>query len=173
MLRLHMGKDFTEPPGSPHLAKYRLVDMYTKCTHPQVKEDIIKSFCSVNGTTRVIIATIAFAMGLDCPDVREVIHWGPSSDVESFIQETGRCGRDGLLSMSLLLCGKGDMHHVSESMQSYCTNEHVCRCKLLFSDFDGFGEIKLPCKPCMCCDVCRQKCECGACHQLQNAFFIS
>lgn len=83
---------------------------------------------------RVIIATIAFAMGLDCPDVREIIHWGPSSDVE-----TGRCGRDGLLSTSLLLHGKGDMHNISDSMQN---NVNVCRHTLLFSDFDGFGEIK-------------------------------
>ena len=103
MLRLHMGRDFTEPPGAPHLAKYRLVDMYTRCTHPEVKEDIIKSFCAVDGTIRVVIATIAFGMGLDCPYVRQVIHWGPSSNIESFIQETGRSGCDGELSSSLLL----------------------------------------------------------------------
>ena len=87
--------DFTEPPGAPNLAQYRLVDMHTKCTHPQVTEDIIKSFCSVNGITRItriITATIAFGMGLDCPDVRQVIHWGPFRDTESFIQETGHCG---------------------------------------------------------------------------------
>ena len=69
MLRMYMGSDFTEPPGMPHLAKYRLADMYTTCTHPQVKDDIIKSFTPlhVHGTIRIVIATIAFGMGLDCP----------------------------------------------------------------------------------------------------------
>ena len=77
--------------------------MYTKCTHPQVKEDIIQSFCSLTGATRIVIATIAFGMDLDCPDMRQVIHYGPPSDIDSFIQETGRSGRDSMLSASLLV----------------------------------------------------------------------
>lgn len=172
MLRVYMGRDFTEPPGAPHLAKYRLADMYTKCTHPQVKEDIIESFTTMNGTIRIVVATIAFGMGLDCPSVRQVIHWGPSSDIESFIQETGRGGRDGMLSSSLVLFGKGDMQHVSDSMQSYCTNSKVCRRKLLFHDFDGFSEIKFPCKSCLCCDVCQVKCECGSCAHVRDSFVL-
>ena len=172
MLRMYMGIEFTEPPGAPHLAKYRLADMYTKCTHPQVKEDIIQSFCSLTGTTRIVIATIAFGMGLDCPDVRQVIHWGPSSDIESFIQETGRSGRDNMLSASLLLCNKGDKQHTSQSMQNYYSNTQCCRRTLLFRDFDCFGSVKLPCKPCTCCDVCREKCTCGSCDQVRNAFVL-
>ena len=172
MLRMHMGSDFTEPPGAPHLAKYRLADMYTKCTHPQVKEDIIKSFTSLHGTIRIVIATIAFGMGLDCPNVRQVIHWGPSSDVESFIQETGRGGRDGMLTSSLLLFGKNDMRYVSEAMQRYCHITDVCRRILLFQDFDGFSEIQLPCKPCLCCDICKRKCGCGCCANVENSFVL-
>ena len=51
---------------------------------------------------RVVIATIAFGMGLDCPNVRRIIHWGPSNDVEAYIQETGRAGRDGESAEALL-----------------------------------------------------------------------
>ena len=47
-------------------------------------------------TLRLVIATTAFGMGVDCKDIRRVTHWGYPSDKEQYIQETGRAGRDGL-----------------------------------------------------------------------------
>lgn len=41
-------------------------------------------------------------MGLDAPNIRRVIHWGPSHNIESYVQESGRCGRDGLDSIAEL-----------------------------------------------------------------------
>ena len=46
---------------------------------------------------------VAFGMGLDCTDVCQVIHVGAPDDVDSYIQETGRGGRDGNLSLATLL----------------------------------------------------------------------
>ena len=46
---------------------------------------------------------VAFGMGLDCTDVCQVIHVGAPDDVESYIQETGRGGCDGNLSLATLL----------------------------------------------------------------------
>lgn len=64
-----MGLGFTEPPGAPDLAQFHLVDMYTHCTHQSVKDKILSQFTTTS-PLRIVIATIAFGMGIDCPDVR-------------------------------------------------------------------------------------------------------
>lgn len=63
LFELNLGKEFTEPPGVSHsIAKCRLVDMYCKCTEPDVKEAIVQAFTLPNGNLRIVIATIAFGM---------------------------------------------------------------------------------------------------------------
>ena len=122
LFELLLGDEFTHPPKAPNLVRYRLVDMYTKCTEGNIKEDIVTEFSKPDGTLRVMIGTIAFGMGLDCPDVRQVFHWGPSNDIASYIQETGRCGRDGFCSNAVLFYSKADDRLIVVLVSYLCVN---------------------------------------------------
>lgn len=105
----YLGIDKTEPPGYPNVLKYRLVSMYSRATTPEMKEKIISAFTQQHTVLRVVIVTTAFSMGLDCPDVHQVVHWGPSGDIEHYVQEIGRAGRDGLRSKAILMYKKIDI----------------------------------------------------------------
>ena len=76
-----LGTDITQPPGSsiknPEL---RLVDYFTE---EAVRDAILKHF-SKESCLWVVIATLAFGMGIGCPDVRSVIHFGVPEDVETY-----------------------------------------------------------------------------------------
>jgi len=76
--------------------------MFSSRTDKSVKSQIVEYF-GRDSCLRIVIATVAFGMGLDCPDVRQVIHLGALDNIEGYIQETRRCGRDGQPSLALLL----------------------------------------------------------------------
>ena len=49
----------------------------------------MERFCKAESTLRLVIATMSFGMGIDCSDLRRVIHWGLPSTIEDYVQETG------------------------------------------------------------------------------------
>jgi len=137
--------------------------MYTKCTETNVKESIISPFCLQSSPLRIVIATIAFGMGLDSPFVRQVIHWGPSDTIEDYVQEMGHCGCDGKLACALLLFAKANQQYTKKGRIEYCKNMVQCRRNLLYQDFDDADKITAQPAKCTCCDVCAKHSISGHC----------
>lgn len=157
-LKSRLGGESVDPINAPDLACFRLVDLFTACTHKTVEDTILHSFSDPNSIMRVVVATVAFGMGLDCPNVRRIIHWGASSDIESYLQETGR---DGLHAEAILyVVGHPSNRFLDEGMKDYCKNKDRCRRQLLLHDFDGDIDFD---SNCSCCDICTLKCTCSVC----------
>ncbi len=123
----------------------------------------------INSDTHVIVATIAFGMGIDKPDVRFVLHAWLPKDMESYYQEIGRSGRDGERAECLLLFSPDDEDTINEfiddghpsqregrieavqKLTAWATSDR-CRRKALL---DYFGE-QYENENCGMCDNCRK-----------------
>jgi len=159
-----MGAHFTEPYGSPaQFHCFRLVDMYTRASTNEMKQKVLKSFVTKNGKLRVVIATTAFSMGIDCPDIRKVVHFGTPATVEEYIQESGRAGRDQNSATACILYGLPPKT-ATKQMKSYGSNTTDCRRKLLFKNFLFSCEDEIDIPACKCCDNCARTCKCIECN---------
>ena len=91
-------------------------------------------------------------MGVNCINVRKVINFGAPDNVDDYIQQTGRVGRDGLQSEAILLWSSNNILYSSDRMKDYCKLSDECRRDFLFSDYDNYNKGKDFIKE-YCCDI--------------------
>src|SRR3990167_5978465 len=144
---------------------YRALPYHAGLT-PEVRNENQERF--IRDDVEIIVATIAFGMGIDKPNVRYVIHYDLPKSIEGYYQETGRAGRDGLKSDCILFFSYGDKFKIEHfilqktdenekqtalkqlrEIINYCEG-NVCRRKLLLTYFgEVFDESN-----CGHCDIC-------------------
>ena len=133
--------------------------MLHSCTPASNKENILQSFQKEQGYVRILVATIAFGMGVDCKEVYRTIHFGPAKNVECYMQESGRAGRDGKHSTAYLLYQGMQLMHVDKEMKEYVKHKD-CRRKFLLQHFEK-EHLHQPNPIHLCCDNCSAICKCG------------
>ncbi|XP_078363686.1 uncharacterized protein LOC144647866 [Oculina patagonica] len=161
----HMGKDQYYPSSAEHCAKNRLFTQY----HAQYPEHERKRIVDelVNGTSnhRVLFVTVAFGIGIDCNNIRRIIHIGVPYTMEEYCQEVGRAGRDGLPARADIYYNSYDISKSRKSMtdimKTYVQSKD-CKRKMILNYFDHDVPSNQPLDH-TCCDFHKAHCTCENC----------
>jgi ATP-dependent DNA helicase RecQ len=118
----------------------------------------------------VLVATCAFGLGIDKPDIRTVIHRDCPPSVEAYLQESGRAGRDGAQSRAIILWGPEDEGNLKRAetetgrrrigeLLNYARDIRHCRREALLDLLNYEGKSDHP--ETLCCDVCEGRSDAG------------
>lgn len=137
-----------------------LFEMYHMKVQEEVKENIVNTFMDPNGHIRVVLCSSSFSMGLNLRDVDLVIHYGVPSDLDDYLQQTGRAGRDSshqahaiVLRHKQCLLGK----NIKPEMKLVVKTRGCRRVALYQSYVPGIEPLETRHN---CCDNCAHMCDC-------------
>ena len=137
-----------------------LYNMYHSKTNEKVKETIRNDMSSSDGLIRVLICTNAAGMGVNFKGVHNVVHYGLPRQMDTFVQQMGRAGRDGEFSQELIIFKnhKGHLNKVESDLVKLAKDTETCRHQILCSAYVSDKSQIQPLHN--CCDVCETKCDC-------------
>ena len=169
-------------PGTERLARYlrnemaernvpwkREIRFYHAGLNREEKKETEEWF--LQNENAALVATCAYGLGIDKPDIRTVIHRDCPPSVEAYLQESGRAGRDGKPSRAIILWGPEDERSLSRArasggekriagLLSYARDTNRCRREALLDLLDYNGETDSPGS--YCCDVCEKEARTAA-----------
>ena len=159
-LKRHLGNNITEPPGLPNIVEFRLISLFTAASTVEMKAKVLTEFCKSDTNLRLVIATSAFGLGVDYPDIGRVINFRAPNTTEELIQQSRRAGWNGNNAEAILNYKKVGKH-TTATMEQYGTNKSECRRRILLNLL--FCRNTTPLKACKCCDLCETMCNCNDC----------
>ena len=139
--------------------RQRIFEMYHLKTDEEVKESIAESYQDRNGSIRVVLCSTSFSMGLDVKGVNTVVHYGACNDLDDYLQESGRAGRQPdekchAIVMKYKQCLGS--RNITQDMKAFITTK-ACRRQLLLKPFTDTNPKTGNHD---CCDNCAAKCSC-------------
>lgn len=164
-------------------SSHRLVSMFHAHVSQPLQQYTLTEFAKSNSVIRVLVSTIAFGMGIEIPDIRSVVHWGPTSSMLAFWQEFGRAGRDGKPA-TVTWYARGQADTDRETFQKLRSHDKCVRQTILetfvLAETDTSCLQRMAdresccaacttcnCALCTCCSYCRSCCPCSSKHRLQ------
>lgn len=158
---------------SAYVGNEKIFKMYHSGMSRADLDGILASFADPESKSRFLIATIAFGIGINIPDIRFIMHWGAPKTVEDYWQEVGRAGRDGKPAQAKMYATKVSLINCSKEIQGLVKTDSCYRQYIL--DLLSFTQIfKAPiklcnndrkceqcnCPVCSCCSNCKRQCPC-------------
>lgn len=164
-----MGGSQYEPMNAERSSKNRLFTQYAQYPKPELErimEDLVTAKCK----HRVFFVTVAFGIGIDCRDVRRVIHLGVPRTMEEYYQEAGRAGRDGLPATAIMYYNSYDISTGKKGLQdtmisfATSTSKSLCKREIILNHF-GFPLPPRNNEDHNCCDFHKSICKCVTCKE--------
>lgn len=145
-------------PSSSKQRKDCLVGIFRSMTQEKYKKRIFNSLKG-NGIKRGVVATSALSMGVNFPDIKYVVMYGPPRNLLDFHQQGGRAGRNGLLAHTVMFYYGQQVAHVEEEMRQFLSTSGCFR----VASYIKFDQNISPNSPShLCCNFCSKICACGS-----------
>ena len=159
VLLLKLGSHAYIPVGSNDSNDF-IVGIFHSASWPNYKEKLLNDFKMLSSKKIIIVASSALSMGVDFPDIRYVVNWGPARNLLDQLQEAGRAGRDGKLSHVITIYHGNQLSHCEDEIKDFVKTTGCYR----VAAYKQFDSSIAPIEPGHdCCLHCSQECCCVDC----------
>ena len=156
---MELGQSGVYVEGEGPIGEKCLLGVYYSQTPQSHKDCITKSFEGLSGHVRVVFASTSLSMGVDFPHVKYVVHYGPSKNLTSHLQEAGRAGRDGHEAYHVTVYQGRHLITCEPDIKAAVRKSLTSCCRIAF--LESFDDEVCSVSPMHdCCNVCHKSCKC-------------